>query len=415
PGAADHVVVVAAHPDDETLGAGGLMALASRRGATVTVLVASDGEASHPASPTHRPEQLARVRRVEVAAALAEVAPDADLTLLGLPDGQLADHLSDICDAIDERAAGCTHLVTPWIGDGHPDHAACAQAAAESVAALHARHWQFPIWAWHWGDPAAGDLQPAMLGRLVLDPLATQAKRAALDCHVSQHLALSDEPGDEAILAPHFLNHFRGGAEAFVVEARLDRVPTAYFDGLYRRAPDPWGLSTRFYEQRKRAALLAGLTRPRFRRAFEPGCATGLLTTELACRCDEVVGWDVAAGAIEQAAANVDGCGNVSLARRAVPDEWPGGEFDLIVLSEVGYYCDPAEIAGRVQSSLGADGVLVACHWRHDALMHRHSAETVHAVLGAGRQLVVHHVEDDYLLQVWSAGRSVAAVEGMLP
>ena len=45
-------------------------------------------------------------------------------------------------------------------------------------------------------------------------------------------------------------------------------------------------------------SLLAALPRPRFRRAFEPGCATGLLTEALARRCDQVVAWDVAEAAM---------------------------------------------------------------------------------------------------------------------
>ena len=64
------LIVVAAHPDDESLGAGGLIATAARRGVPVTVVVATTGEASHPQSPTLRPAQLAPIRRAEVLAAV---------------------------------------------------------------------------------------------------------------------------------------------------------------------------------------------------------------------------------------------------------------------------------------------------------------------------------------------------------
>jgi LmbE family N-acetylglucosaminyl deacetylase/SAM-dependent methyltransferase len=415
PGAGDHVVVVAAHQDDETLGAGGLLALASSRGARITVIVACDGEASHPTSPTHAPELLARLRRREVRLAVEELAPKADLVLLGLPDGRLAEHRAEITVEIDEAGVGCTHLVTPWAGDGHPDHTACADAATHSIASLHAEHWQFPIWAWHWGDPS--DSRFPAVCRLRLDADAQQAKVRALACHVSQHRALSDRPGDEPVIGPHVLDHFRRDVEAFVVSPGSLRVPDAYFAGLYERAADPWGLADRFYEQRKRAMLLAALTRPRFRRAFEPGCATGLLTAQLAQRCDEVVAWDIVTSAVEQTAARVADFDNVTIAQGAVPDDWPDGDFDLIVLSEVGYYCtDPNALARRVARSLTEDGVLVACHWRHEAAMHPQTAEAVHSALGAGQHLLVDHVEDDFLLQVWSrGGRSVAAADGIVP
>src|SRR5205823_5271974 len=70
PAAGDRLVVVAAHPDDETLGAGGLIAGAHRAGAVITVIVATDGEASHPNSPTHSSAELATTRRGEVQAAI---------------------------------------------------------------------------------------------------------------------------------------------------------------------------------------------------------------------------------------------------------------------------------------------------------------------------------------------------------
>ena len=66
PAEVEHVVVLAAHPDDESLGAGGLLSQAARTGLRMTVVVATDGEASHPASPTHSADQLARLRRDEL-------------------------------------------------------------------------------------------------------------------------------------------------------------------------------------------------------------------------------------------------------------------------------------------------------------------------------------------------------------
>ena len=62
----------------------------------------------------------------------------------------------------------------------------------------------------------------------------------------------------------------------------LDR----YFDGLYKSSDDPWNLREGWYERRKRSLTLALLPRPRYRNAFEPGCANGELTAELATRCD---------------------------------------------------------------------------------------------------------------------------------
>ena len=145
------LVVLAAHPDDETLGAGGLIASVAAAGGDITVIVASDGEASHPGSPTHRPAQLAARRRAELTEAVRTLAPRARIQRLGLPDGQLDEHRPAIAAAIDEAAALGAMLVTPWWGDGHPDHTACARAAASTRTAATAPWWQYPIWSWHSG------------------------------------------------------------------------------------------------------------------------------------------------------------------------------------------------------------------------------------------------------------------------
>ena len=78
----DVLLVVAAHPDDETLGAGGLLRRAARSGARIVVVIATDGEASHPHSPTHDRATLAQRRRDEVRGSVALLAPLAELTNL---------------------------------------------------------------------------------------------------------------------------------------------------------------------------------------------------------------------------------------------------------------------------------------------------------------------------------------------
>jgi SAM-dependent methyltransferase len=164
--------------------------------------------------------------------------------------------------------------------------------------------------------------------------------------------------------------------------------------------------------------LLASLPRARFRRAFEPGCATGLLTAELTKRADEVVAWDVAKSAWAQTTDRLEHLPEprlkVELGR--IPLDWPAGSFDLIVLSEVGYYCADLDLlARRVSESLDDDGVVVACHWMHPAEDHPQRTIDVHDALGRALHLDVHHVETDFRLDIWSRqGRSVATAEGII-
>ncbi len=97
------LVVVAAHPDDETLGAGGLVALATRIGCTVRVVVATSGEASNPLSPTRQPQQLALIREAETSAAMAMLAENTRPDFCRIPDGRLCDidHLGVFTDYLD--------------------------------------------------------------------------------------------------------------------------------------------------------------------------------------------------------------------------------------------------------------------------------------------------------------------------
>ncbi len=232
---------------------------------------------------------------------------------------------------------------------------------------------------------------------------------------MSQHRPLSPAAGDEAILTPQMLEHFERGTEFFVIEPLASRP--AHFDALYRSAADPWGLAERFYEQRKRALIMASLPRRRFRRAFEPGCALGLLTEHLAGRCNEVLAWDVAESAVQQAGARTDQAGTVRVERRGIPQDWPGGEFDLVVLAEVAYYCtDLDELVRRTIGGLTEDGVVVGCHWRHPAPDHPHTAEAVHRAFDAKLHSLALHLEDDFILQLWTrSSRSVAALDGIVP
>ncbi|MEE2035799.1 class I SAM-dependent methyltransferase [Nocardiopsis sp. CT-R113] len=186
-------------------------------------------------------------------------------------------------------------------------------------------------------------------------------------------------------------------------------VDGSYFDAMYSSCDDPWGFRTRWYEQRKRALSMAALPRERYGRAFEPGCAIGLLTGELASRCDRVLAWEGSAEAASQAREESAAAGNVLVRRARVPAEWPEGPFDLVVLSELLYYFDDADLASvldRTRESLGPGGTVLAVHWRHTVPEHVRSGDDAHLALAAVPGLVrmVEHVEEDFLLELYQAG-----------
>jgi LmbE family N-acetylglucosaminyl deacetylase len=212
------LVVLAAHPDDETLGAGGLLAAAYRLGLDVTVVIATLGEGSHPGSSTHTPDDLARVRQAEVRAAVRVLAPSARVWIVGLPDGRLTEHRDQLLVVVAGCVAGPTTLVVaPFVADRHPDHEAAGAVATQAAAAVGATPLGYPIWMWHWALP---EELPGGLLRLDLESPDRDRKREALQCHRSQIHPLSDRPGDEPIVAPDFAAHFDRGYEIFV-KARM--------------------------------------------------------------------------------------------------------------------------------------------------------------------------------------------------
>ena len=147
-------------------------------------------------------------------------------------------------------------------------------------------------------------------------------------------------------------------------------IAPTYFERLFEADADPWAFETSPYEASKYAATVEALPRARYRSAFEIGCANGVLTERLAGRCDHVLAVDVAEAALARARARCAGL-DVTVERMVVPDEWPGAgrastPFDLVVVSEVGYYLAPPDFErfrGRCAASVAAGGHLVLVHW----------------------------------------------------
>jgi len=206
-------VVIAPHPDDETLGAGGLLATLVERGWEVLVVAVTDGEAAygHDAASGPGGPELARRRRDEQARALRALAGGDGVTVhrLSVADGAVGDHLGSLVDSLRRDLDGADLCVAPLAWDGHPDHDACGEAALAALAAL-ARAGrcpvpvvQYPIWAWHWATPAEMPLE--RLRRVVLRPAARRRKHRATACFVSQR---TPPPGCPTILPPHVMARF---------------------------------------------------------------------------------------------------------------------------------------------------------------------------------------------------------------
>ncbi len=427
----DDLVVLAAHPDDETLAAGGLLAAAADRRLPTTLVVATSGEASHPQSTTHTPEQLAGIREAEVRRALDHVNPAARLVLLRLPDTGLAAHQAPLVAALTEVVGPRTLLVAPWHRDGHADHDAAGAVAALVAADTGAQLLEYPVWLWHWGGP--DQLLDEDLICLGLDASLRQRKAAALDCHPSQTAPLSQEPGDETLIPEHVLTHFLRPFEVFVRSHAgspdpgdledadaANRGGDEAFDEMFAESDDPWGFETSWYERRKRAVTLGVLPQQDLGRVLEVGCSTGVLTAELAARATTVLATDISPEAVRRARHRLRRQPWVSVTRLRAPQQWPEGEFELVVLSEIGYFWEPDELKEALRLAVGSlaeGGLLLLCHWRHAVTGWSLDGDAVHAAALdlPDVEVVVSHVEEDFRVDLLAAPhrQSPARREGL--
>ncbi|WP_411701383.1 bifunctional PIG-L family deacetylase/class I SAM-dependent methyltransferase, partial [Conyzicola sp.] len=301
----EHLVVVAAHPDDETLGAGAMIAECGLRDIPITVVIVTDGGASHPDSPTITPDELRRLRAAEARLAVHRLAPDAAVHLLGFPDGAVERSRAAIATALADLLPETSALVVaPWRGDEHVDHRVVGEICAELAAAGSLSLLEYPIWLWHWAAPDDAAVPWNRFVELSPRAEALAHKKNAIAAYASQAEPLSDQPGDEAMLLEPFLANFRGRHELFVRSEPVE-LGAAYFDDLYGRHDDPWGFTDRWYEERKRAVTLASLPEQHYGSALEVGCSIGVLTSELAGRCSALLAVDVSRAAVEAARARV--------------------------------------------------------------------------------------------------------------
>jgi SAM-dependent methyltransferase len=139
-----------------------------------------------------------------------------------------------------------------------------------------------------------------------------------------------------------------------------------YFDALYTANPDPWNFAASPYERAKYALTLNAMPKPRYRSGLEVGCSIGVLTRSLASRCDSLVAIDAAPTPLVEARRRCANLPGVSFEQMFVPEQWPDGVFDLILLSEVVYYLKPKDVgrlATSVARSLAPDGSVILVHW----------------------------------------------------
>ena len=215
------ILVLAPHPDDESLGCGGMIAEACENGQPPLVVVLTDGTMSHPNSRQYPRERLRQVREEEAAEATRRLGlPQERLRFLRYPDtlaptqGATLQHAAATVASL-IRTAGCETVVTSWRLDPHCDHLAAYVIASLACQMSDVRLRAYPVWGLTLPPDDVLDLAELAGFRLDISRHLLR-KRAAIMAHRSQYAGLIDDDPEGFQMQPSFIELFLGGAEVFL-------------------------------------------------------------------------------------------------------------------------------------------------------------------------------------------------------
>jgi LmbE family N-acetylglucosaminyl deacetylase len=216
-----HLLVIAPHPDDESLGMGGTIAAAVEAGVPVTVAFLTCGEGSHRGSASYPPAALATQRRLEALEALRQLGLGAEhAVFLDLPDGGLQDVADDRRDAalaiLAERCArhGATVICATAITDPHRDHRMAFQWARQLRRRVGAELFAYPVWSWTLPATQLPGLAPTGW-RIDIGRQRARKHRAIL-AHRTQHGQVVTDAEESFQLTAPFLALFETDYETLV-------------------------------------------------------------------------------------------------------------------------------------------------------------------------------------------------------
>jgi len=217
------LLVLAPHPDDETLGCGAVLAAAAAAGREVHVVVITDGGGSHPNSRAWSRTRLAERRRRELENALEVLGegrithecleyPDQDTPLPDDPG--MARHLDRLVSVMSAR--GLDTILSCWEHDPHVDHVRCAALAdillhrARERLDRHVSLTKYAVWGRFIEAPLSNPTDEELV-RFDTVTAWRAAKERALAHHATQMTDLiDDDPAGfvmPAIMQRHFVEH----------------------------------------------------------------------------------------------------------------------------------------------------------------------------------------------------------------
>jgi len=411
-------LVMVPHPDDESLGCAGLISTLIAKEVEVHLILTTDGSKSHTNSASYPANRLAALRLNELKCALKLLnvkeencsfyeAPDAAMPAKGEPgfDTLVIRLKSDLIKISPDL------IVVPYELDPHCDHRATHQlliSALEQAKIARPKIWEYPIWLYEHAEQE--DIPKLQHGELLAleinDYLDLKSK--CINAHQSQVSRLIDDDPTGFILKPEVIANFLQEHEYFMERKRINPDGTlseSYFEEMYSKNADPWNFETSAYEKKKYNATIAAIPNRDFKNGLEIGCSIGVLTEKITSLCRNLIAIDISQTALQQAKERLKDSPKVSFRLGGIPGAFPKGNFDLIIMSEVGYYLSMPDLLitrEKILNALDVGGVLVLVHWTHFVADYPLSGDDVHEAFESQGLTHLHHsATADYRLDVF--------------
>ncbi|PWS29451.1 hypothetical protein DHW03_06455 [Pedobacter yonginense] len=388
-------LVLVPHPDDESLACAGLIAKLNKQGAQVKFILTTDGSQSHPNSKLYPAQRLAKLREEELKEAI---------TLLGLSpntisfykgrDSALPARGEDGFENLVSRLATDLDgfkpdlVLVPYELDPHRDHRATWQmlmAALERGNVNRPRIWEYPIWLYELADER--DLPKLGNDELKYLNIASEIelKKKCINAHSSQTTKLIDDDPTGFILSEKMIANFTTGREYFMERGKINpnaSLSEDYFETLYSSNIDPWNFEKSEYEREKYATSIQAIPQRQYEMGLEIGCSIGIFTNMIQALCSKLIAMDISGTALQEAKIRLANQNHVEFRLGGIPQNFPSEHFDLMVMSEVGYYLSMDDLMvtkNLIEKQLNAGGILLLVHWTHFVVDYPLSGDEVHA------------------------------------
>jgi len=413
----ERCLVLAPHPDDESLACAGLMAMLNEQGAEVQIILTTDGGGSHPNSRKYPSEKLSKLREAELKTAIAHIglAPTA-LKCYYSSDSAMPSRGQEGFEELtlklsqDIKAFKPQLILVPYELDPHRDHRATWQllmSALELAEIARPKIWEYPIWLYELAGP--NDVPQIEAGELIAVDISKflETKKRCIDAHVSQCTTLIDDDPTGFMLSEAMISNFITGTEYFLQRSKLNpssSLAKNYFEAIYDKNIDPWNFEKSTYEREKYLSSIQSIPQKNYTSALEIGCSIGIFTEMIDPFCDHLIAMDISSIALAEAKNRLAGVTKIDFRQGSIPDNFPDERFDLIVMSEVGYYLcmeDLLKTRALIEQQLNKGGILLLVHWIHFVVDYPISGDQVHeCFLESSLKNLHSHSTKDYRVNV---------------